>query len=104
LGLHAGALFLYLCLSGGFFLVVESTIDIFFLLLKHRHLIEKVSALVLGRRLNPVRFGMLHLKALNFSLESFPLGMHLRGQRPGRNMVSEDSCLALQLAKVNNKK
>jgi hypothetical protein len=47
---------------------------------------------------------MLHSKALNFSLESFPLGTKLQGrnvyQRPGRNVVDENSHLALQLTKV----
>jgi hypothetical protein len=103
LGFRAGVLYICLRLNGGFFLVIEPATEIFSLLLKHCHLMEKVSGLVLGRRLIPDRFGMLHPKAFNFALESLPLRTQLRGQRPGFNMVSEDSRLTLQFAKVSTK-
>jgi hypothetical protein len=102
LGFRTGVLCLCLHPNGGIFPVVEPAIEIFSLLLKHRHFIEKISTLFLGRRLIPARFGMLHPKALNFSLESFPLETQQRGQRPGCNMVREDCRLMLQqFAKVS---
>jgi hypothetical protein len=47
---------------------------------------------------------MLRPKALNPALEPFPFGTQLRGQRPRRNVVSEDRRLALQFAKVKKAK
>jgi hypothetical protein len=107
LDLRAGTFSLCLRLSGGVLIIIEPTIQIFILFFKHSHLIEKVSALVLGRRLVPNSFGVLHTKALYFALQPFPLETQLRGrnihQHPGRNLIGEDSRLTLQKSRLAKK-
>jgi hypothetical protein len=55
-------------------LIVKSAAEVLFFLLKFCHLVEKVSTLIFGHRLVLDYFGMLCLKALNPTLEPFPLG------------------------------
>jgi hypothetical protein len=104
LGLHSGTFSLCLCLHDNILLIIEPTTKIFILFFKRSHLIEKVSALVLGCRLVPGSFDVLHPKALYFSLQPSPIEMQLRGhnihQRPDRNLISEDSRLTLQKSRL----
>lgn len=66
LGLRAGVLHILL-------FIIEPATKVLIFLLKRRHLVEKVLALIFGRRLVPDCLGMLRSKALNPPLEPFPL-------------------------------